>query len=163
LAGAIDYAFQTARVAYNASHPDQIDLVEEKDGEAAVKSLVGDKTFPAGIQPAFALKEGFLLIAGNTNAIQRFRKPTALKEKPVEVPLFRFSAAATRAYLETHRGPLSTYLASKSTQSAGEIARQIHDLTDLLEPTERIDAFVRPVDQGVQLAVGFKMAKKMMK
>src|SRR5262245_18612670 len=94
---AVDFGFQTARVAYNASHKEQIELREEKDGDTVIKWL-SCETFPAGFRPCFALKGGYLLVSTSPDAIKTFRAPVG-EPKSGDVPIVRFNASATRAYL----------------------------------------------------------------
>ena len=58
LVQSLDYGFQAARIAYNASHKDQLALREEKDGDAVIKSLVGRGA--AGRVPPVLRAEGRL-------------------------------------------------------------------------------------------------------
>ena len=161
LAGAVDYAFQTARVMHNAAHPDQLDLNEEKDGDAAIKSLAGDKVFPPGVRPAFALKEGFLLLASDPAAIRRFRRPAA--EGSTDVLLARSSLTSVRAYLEAKATSLTKFLADRSATPPAEVARQLREVAEALELFDRIDVLARPRGRTVHLAVRLKMAKPLAK
>ena len=93
LVQSLEFGFQTARIAYNARHDDQIELREEKDGDVVIKSLTGE-AFPAGFRPCFAMKGGYLLVSTHPDAIRSFMAPTAEPKPGGDVPLARLNATA---------------------------------------------------------------------
>ncbi|HXD87703.1 MAG TPA: hypothetical protein VN641_14500, partial [Urbifossiella sp.] len=159
---AVGFGFNTARIAYNASHTDQIELVETDDSDNVITSLVNDKKFPAGFRPSYAFKGGFLLVASSPDAIKRFRKP---KEAPSgsEALLARFSGSATRAYLQAHREPLARFLSSAGNGSEKDLLRQFDQAATVLELVDRVEVFSRGDDSGLRLAARFTFAKPLRK
>src|SRR5262249_35610947 len=76
--------------AYNGSHPDQMILhpLDKMEGSY----LTNEAQFPSGFQPAFALKDSFLVLGSAPEAIRRFViKPAATPRAAADIPLFRLS------------------------------------------------------------------------
>jgi hypothetical protein len=158
LTQALEYGFQVARIAYNAKHQDQIELKEEKDGDAVIKSLTGDG-FPAGFRPCFALKGGYLLLSTSPDALKAFKPPAGEPKAGGDVPLARFSGTATRAYLTANAAPLAKFLATAGAGAEKELAEQLAGLAAVLEPLDTVELLARGDDAGAKLMLRVKTAK----
>ncbi len=103
-ATALEFFAKIAVLEHNKNHPDApIRLETVSQGNIEVKFLAGDKAFPPGVAPAFALKDGFLLVASAPEAIERFK---ARERKPGdrrETPLVRISPQELARLLEHRR------------------------------------------------------------
>jgi hypothetical protein len=76
---------------------------------------------PAGVRPAFALKDGFLLLASAPEQIGRFMASTpTTSEGPA--PLLRVSFKAWRTYLESRKDGLVKFFVEKDQQLTPEQA-----------------------------------------
>ena len=157
----LDSGFVLARFAYNSKHKDQIELREEKDGDAVIKSLVGDG-FPAGFRPSFALKGGYLLISTSPDAIKAFKPPTG-EPKPGEVPFARFNATAARGYLTSHAAPLAKLLSAAGAGDAQGLEQQLGMLAQALEPVDKVELLARGDATGVKLSLRVKLARPLKK
>jgi hypothetical protein len=159
----IEFGFQMLRVAYNASHTDQIELKEEKDPKsgAIVRSLVNDKGFPPGFRPSFALVKGYLVLATAPEAIQRFTPPVF--DNPIMPPhqtLARLSGPAAREYLQTHGEKLAKFLVEMHVAADERKTREIFGtLAAALELIDSAELLARPDENGLQLAVKVKPAR----
>ena len=162
LTQALEYGFQSARIAYNADHTDQMELSEEKDGDVVIKSLSGS-AFPAGFRPCFALKGGYLLISTSPDAIKAFRAPTAAPKPGGVVPLVRFNATATRAYLTAHAGELAKLLATAGAGEEKALLEQLGGLAAVLEPAEKVELLVGGDATGLKVMLRAKLAKPLKK
>jgi hypothetical protein len=160
---AIDFGFQMARFAYNSAHTDQIDLKETRDGDVVVKSLVNDKAFPPGFRPSFALKGGFLLVSSSPDGVTRFRPPSGDPKPGGEATIARFSAIATRAYLQTHGEGLAKVLAGLGAGEEKELHGQFDQFGAVLELLDRVEVLTRGDESGMRLAVRVKFAKPLKK
>lgn len=160
---ALAFGFQTARVAYNVTHPDQVELREEKDGDAVITSLVNDTGFPPGFRPAFALKGGYLVLATSTDAIKAFRPPVSKPAVPGEAVLARFSATATRDYLQTHGGKLAAFLAGFGAGDEKELRGLFDQFGVVLEPLDRVELVARGDATGLRLSLRAKFVKSLKK
>jgi hypothetical protein len=101
---AADFFAGIAVLEHNRNNLDAIIRINTvKQVNAEVRYLSNDKFFPAGVQPACALKEGFLLFATSPEAIARFRLRDKIGSEPKESPLVRVSAAELAKLLEQRR------------------------------------------------------------
>jgi hypothetical protein len=164
LVQSLEYGFQVARITYNAKHKDQIELREEKDGDVVIKSLAGDG-LPAGFRPCFALKGGYLVVSTSPDAIKSFRAPTADAKPGGDVPLVRFNATATRAYLTSHAPALAKFLASAGASDGNEkaILEQIGGFAAILEPMDKVELLTRGDATGLKVMLRVKTAKPLKK
>lgn len=109
---------------YNRTHPDQIIQIQRlmQDG-VEVRHLAQDKLFPPGFRPAFALKEGYLVVATSPEAIARFRKDNAPLPAG-EVPVLRLSLAELARLLDERR-ELAVAFVSEQNQVSPPLATQL--------------------------------------
>ena len=125
-------------------------LKGELDGKTRIISLVSDKDFPPGFQPAGAVKNGWLLLASSPAAIRRFGS-TATESKAANgalVPLVRVSVTnLAGSYLKDaeRRQQLAGTLAAAHQVNVDEvqaklaIVQSILELFDTLELTQQSD------------------------
>src|SRR5439155_12377254 len=134
---AVSFGFETARVAYNSGHADQIELVETQADNATITTLANDKGFPPGFRPSFAFKEGYLLLATSPEAIARFHKPKLDRQPMDEAVLARFSASGVRTYLQAHRDKLAKFLATAGQGEEKELLKLLDQFGAALELVDR--------------------------
>lgn len=177
--GAIDRALLNALnslallavFAYNGSHPDQITFhaLEKMEGGY----LSNDQEFPAGFQPAFTLKNGFLILASSPVAINRFTLGPAsvASARPggahdADIPLFRISLRDLVQFLNDHQTALGEHIAKKNQISNADAARklealiQVFQLFNRVELTQRSGADKLTVTLTVQTAHPLRDAPK---
>jgi hypothetical protein len=159
----VEFGFRMARVAYNATHADQIDLRQVMDGNTTIRSLVNDKGFPAGFRPSFALKEGYLLLATTPEAIKAFRVPVAAPKAGGDIPLVRFSGTAARAYLLAHRVSLAKFLSDAGAGPESEVIANLDQFAAVLELLDRVELLTRGDDTTSRLTVRVTFAKPLKK
>jgi hypothetical protein len=162
---ALNFAFQTASFAYNATHADQIELVEEKDSKtgAVVRSLVNEKGFPPGFRPSFAIQKGYLVLATNPEAIRRFVVPPVPAKQPAYRTFARFSGTGARAYLQEHGAKLAKFLAELGAADEATLKGHIAAVAEVLELIDSADLIVRPEENGLRISVRFNTAKPLKK
>ena len=163
IARAVGFGFNAARVAYNAGHADQIELVETEDGDVVITSLVNEKAFPPGFRPSYAFKAGYLVVSTSPDAIQRFQEPKANPAARSEATLARFSGTAAREYLQTHRERLAKFLASAGRGEEKDLAKQFEQALAVLELVDRMEVFTRGGDTGIRIGAKFTFAKPLKK
>lgn len=106
-----------AVLEHNKNNPDAPIRVETvSQGKVEVKYLAGDKAFPPGIAPAFALKDGFLLLASAPEAIDGFRLREKKPSERKETPLVRISAPELARLLEQRREHILSSLPQKDAK-----------------------------------------------
>jgi hypothetical protein len=117
--------------AKNPGVPIKIDTI--KQGKITVKMLVQDKLFPAGVRPACAVKDGFLLIASSPDAIARFSPRDSAPIVKGDAPLARLSPVALSQLLKSRRSQVVLDLQRKNHVSAQDAERTLDQLLGLLE------------------------------
>jgi hypothetical protein len=162
LVQALEDGFRMVRLAYNTTHKDQLELREEKDGDALIKSLSGN-AFPAGVRPSFALKGGYLVLATSPDAIKAFKAPTGELKVGGDVLLARFNATAARDYLSANALPLAKLLAAAGAGEEKALAEQLGGLAAVLEPVEKVELLARGDATGLKLLLRTKPVKPLKK
>ena len=160
---ALNFLAGLAVLDYNSKNPDRLSLRTAQQDKVEVKYFVNDKKFPPGFQPAYALKDGYLLLAGSPESVRRFQvKRDAVKEA-AEVPLLRMSLSTLRDYLKQRREPLVAHSAEKNQISREEAARRLDGLQLGLQFIDRIDLVQRPTPGQVTLTLRVRMSQPLRK
>lgn len=136
--GGVTAAAQLLVLTHNKKPSNRpIRLRSEMQGSVKVRYLDGEGALPPGLRPAFALKAGFLVVAGDPAQVRSFE----LGQAPAGdgVPLLRVSYKAWRAYLKERREPLAAALAKAHGLSAAEAARRLDALRGGLELIDRAE------------------------
>ena len=123
-------------LTYNLKYPDPIRLKKLKQGGVEIRYLVNDKVFPTGLQPAFALKDGYLLLASSPEAIEQFQKTPPPAFPRGETPLMDLSLRELAQFLKVHRQKVIGYLCSQSQineETAGQLLDGLLTAFDLFD------------------------------
>jgi hypothetical protein len=99
---------------YNSSHADAIRIQTAVLDNVEVKYLANDKGFPIGFQPAFALKDGYFLLASAPEAIRNFKKNAAPALPAGENPIAQLSMAQLSKFLKARQKKIVAVLADKN-------------------------------------------------
>src|SRR5205085_21794 len=111
---------------YNLKNPDdpiRVDAIQQ--GKITIKVLTHPKLFPPGFRPAFAIKDGFLLIASSPEAITRFAPRDPSPAAKGEATLLRLSPAELGQVLNLRRPQVVQDLRQKQNLSAQEAERTL--------------------------------------
>lgn len=130
-----------AVLAYNSNHSDQLALKAVRQDHVEIKYLTNEH-FPLGLQPAFALKDGYLLIASSPEAIRAFRTGAAATSSGStagENLFLRLSLRELSRYLKDRRDVLTAHAASKLEVSPEEASRRLDYLLDVLRLFDRLE------------------------
>jgi hypothetical protein len=152
-----------AVLAYNSSHPeDGLTIRSISQGGVEVQYLSNVKSFPPGLQPAAALKDGYLVLASSPEAIRGFhaRSSAEVPATPAaEVPVLRFSALELRRYLQGRREVLAAHVAEKEHISKEEAGRRLDRLVAGLQPFDRLDLSQRSAPGQFSLILRVRTAQ----
>jgi hypothetical protein len=135
---------------HNTKHPDRLELKTMQQDKLEVKYFVNDKRFPPGFQPAYAIKEGYLLLASSPESVRSF-KIGARSDAGEETPLLRASLTALRSYLKDRREPLVNYLAEKNQLKPEEVVRRLEGLRLGLQFFDRVELVQRSTPEQFTL------------
>jgi hypothetical protein len=112
-----------------------------------VKYLHGEKGAAANIQPAFALKDGYLLLGSTPGVLQSFGVGRPAGETMPECPLIRISYRELRGYLKSRMDQLAPILVEKHQISTEEAKRRLQGVIDGCQLFERLE-FTRRTGPG---------------
>jgi hypothetical protein len=141
---------------HNSKNEDRLELKTVQQDKVEVKYFVNDKQFPPGLRPAYALKDGYLIVASSPEVLRRFRIAAAPAPEATEVPLARWSLTAVRSYLKAHREPLIAASATKDNISKEEAARRLEGLAAGLQFVDTLELTQRPSSGQVILTLRIK-------
>ena len=150
--------------AYNNAHPDQLALRTVMQGQVEVRYLTNEKSFPAGLQPAFALKGGYLVVGSSPAAVSLFRKATPTAGVPSsqpEVRLLRLSLTEVRRYLASQADVVTAFIAEKEQLSTEEAARRLNDLLGAIQLFDQVEIGQRCSPGQLALTLRVKTAQPM--
>ncbi len=150
----LDFAARLAVLGYNSQRIEPLRLRLESQDGVDVRVVEGGR-LPPGLQPAFAWKGGYLVLASTPEAVRRFVPPSDPQagapaadagSEPTEVPLMRLTLQGWAGYLRAYRGPVAAYLADAHKISPPEAQARIDrwleglDLFDGVEVVQRTAA-----------------------
>jgi hypothetical protein len=120
-----------AVLSYNSStKTDSLRLKSVMQEQIEVKYLENDKLFPAGFKPAFALKEGYLLLTTSPEAVREFKKTNGVSaSSSAGALLLRISLKEWKQFLGNRRKALIDYASARD-----KIARE--------KASQQMDAFL---------------------
>jgi hypothetical protein len=127
-----------AVLGHNKKHADQpVSLKTLMADRQPIKYVAGEGAFPPGVQPAFALKSGYLVLASSPDGVRRF-SPTG-GEPPAGTPLLRISVKSWRAFLKDRREALAGLLAGRERISPEQARARLDELRAGLEMVDRLE------------------------
>jgi hypothetical protein len=130
-------------VAHNKQYPDRtLRLLTLKQGDKEIKYLDGDNALPPGLRPAFALDNGFLLVATSPEMLLRFSERLSASpppEKTETMPVMRISFKAWRAYLNDHREALAEVVSRQNQMDTEDAAKALDRLLSGLQFLDRLE------------------------
>jgi hypothetical protein len=161
---AINFFANLAVLDHNSKNADRMTLKTVQQNDVEVKYFVNEKQFPPGLQPAYAIKDGFLVFASSPEVMRRF---TMRNAKPSddngEVPMYRLSMTAMRSYLKERREPIVAAIAEKHQIGKTEAASQVDNLMNALQFADTIELIQRPSDGQVILTLRIKPTQPLRK
>ena len=160
---AVDFYAQFAQFEYNRKNDDAIEQIDDKTGGWDVKSFANPKRFPPGVEPAYAMKDGYLLFGSSPAVVRSFVAPTKRESATTDVPLVRVSATAVREYLKSHQTPFVQWLSEVQSRPVDELQKELKSLGDILEAFDRIELVVRGNGQKIRLGLKVKFVQPLEK
>lgn len=146
----------TTVLLYNASQADPLQLLAQQQDDVKVHYIAQDKLFPRGFQPAFALKDGHLVLASSPEAIKRFQKDAGFVPPDGEALCLRISFTEMAKLLTAQRGRLAAFLADKNQISPDAAGQMLDDILSFVSLFDRLTISQR-TGQG-QLAVTLRLS-----
>ncbi len=153
-----------AVISYNAGHKDLITLQAEMQDKVQVNYLANEKLFLPGFGPAYALKDGYLVVASSPAAIRSFRAaPAPAAGSTKEILLLRMALGEVRRYLKDRATALAPFLAEKSQVPADEVRRHLNGLVNALDLLDRLEVCQRAAGAQVALILRIRPSQPLAK
>ena len=150
---------------HNARQSDRpLSLRTESADRHEFKFFAGDRALPPGVQPAFGLSGGYLVVASSPDLYRRFG--TAAPSPSAghgPSPLLRVSLRGWRAYLQERRDDLAAFLAERNQLPSEEARRRIDDWVAALQFLDRLDLTQRTAPGQVTLTLTVHPARPLKK
>jgi hypothetical protein len=158
LLSAVDFYARLAVMGYRNQGKGAVSLKSVRQDKVEVKYLTGEGAFPPGVQPAYALKDGYLLFASSPELVRRFG-PAGSAKAAAEVPLLRVSARELYRYLKERRDELAALVAEKNNLSKEEAGRRLDGLLVGLQLLDRIEVSQSSEAGKLSLTLRLQMAQ----
>jgi hypothetical protein len=166
LLAALTSLAQMGIIAYN-NQPDvdkegPLYLKTVSSEKGSIKYITGSKRFPPGLQPAFALQDGHLLLATSPETIRNFvsvsTKVQVIPESD-ELPILRISFKETARFLRDRREPLAAFLAERNQLSKEEVAERLNSLGSVFDVLDQLSLTQRNSEGQSILTLRVKTVK----
>jgi hypothetical protein len=153
----LDFVARLAVLGYNSQQTGQLRLRQVGQDGVAVRVIEGGN-LPPGLQPAFAWKGGYLVLASTPDAVRRFVPPSQ-GDPPAtdaDVPLLRLALQGWAGYLRTYRGPVVSYFAEAYKAPAAQVERKIDRLLEVLDLFDGVEVVQRSATGRATVTVRLK-------
>jgi hypothetical protein len=154
----LDFAARLAVLSCNTQRAGLLRLRLESQDGVEVRVIEGSPL--PGLQPAFAWKGGYLVLASTPEAVRRFVPPT---KAPVgdgppdaEVPLVRLALQGWAGYLKAYRGPVTAYIAGAYQLSRDEADGRVERLVKGLELFDAVEVVQRTAPGRAVISIRLK-------
>jgi hypothetical protein len=118
---------------------------------------------PAGVQPAYGLLDGYLVLASSLEGMNRFVQTAPAPAADAPVPLLRISFKDWRSYLTSHREAVVQFFVEHDKLSRDEAGRQLDGLLAVLQFVERAELNQRSAPGQVIFTLSVRTAQALKK
>lgn len=139
VSGALNALVLLATLDHNRKHPGTLQLRAENCDGIEIKYLLGEKQFPAGLRPAFALKNGYLVLASSPEALRRFDKRRGSRQVGNGIPLLSCSLTRLRQFLQARRFFIIEQAVAQNGLTREEAIRQWDTFSQMLQLIDRLE------------------------
>lgn len=149
--------------AHNKANADPLSLKTMTQDKVEVKYLGSERGQAAGLQPAFALKDGYLVLASVPEAVGRFQLVERELPKGGDIPLLRVSIKEIRRFAKDRLDDLSSHVAEKHELSKDEARQRLEKVLATAELFDRLDLSRRTAPGRVTIALQLRTAAALRK
>jgi hypothetical protein len=127
-------------LAYNGDHGSTLSLHRETRDGYTLTYVTNDREFPKGLRPAFALKEGYLVLGSSPEAIGRFRAgPMPAAAVASEIPLARLSLENLRLFIRERMADVARHISKKENLSEKDVRQRLSAICDVAQLFKTIE------------------------
>ena len=129
--------FFATLAVYSNPKPLAVKIVRQETVE--VHYLDGDQVFTPGLQPAWAIKEGYLVFASSPQAMLQFRSQGSTPSSTgPEWPFLKLSATELAKLLRAHRSQVIEFLAEKSNLPQAAVNQTFDSALGVLDLIDQV-------------------------
>jgi hypothetical protein len=158
---ALTFYARLVLLGYNRTGKGVMRLKTMTSDQGEVKYLAGDGLWLPGVQPAFALRHGYLVLASSPEVLRRFgadRQPEPARADGA-VPLLRLSARELRRFATQRRAALVQASIDRDRLSRDEASRRLDGLLALLELIDGLEVTRQTQDGAGMLTLRIETAQ----
>jgi hypothetical protein len=161
----VQYQANKLTEMYNTSMMRKDPLVWKKASHDRLDfSYLGSPSGQAiGLQPAYGLCDGYLVIASSPETFLRFAAPPRQFRSGAEVPLLRLSLSGVRQYVKDRREPLTSLLAEHNQQPTGVMGLQLDSIVEALSAVDRLELTQRTMKGQVTFTLRLRPTQPLRK
>lgn len=134
-------------------NPDPVALKTTTLNKTEVKYLQGDKGAALNILPAYALKDGYLLVGSNPTVLSKFSGGKSVESSNDDCLLVRVSFRALRGYMKARLDAIAAALAEKNQISPEDARRKLEGIGQVLQLFDRLELSRRTGPNRVALTL----------
>lgn len=166
LLSALDFAARFVVFAHNNQHPDSPMALKtgNVDGQE-VRYLTGANGLPPGVQPAYGLLNGYLVVASSLESMNGFAQtaPIPAPAPGAPVPLLRISFKDWRGYLTENREAIVQHFTDGDKFSRDAAGQKMDALLAVLQFVERAELSQRTASGQVIFTLTVQTAQALKK
>jgi hypothetical protein len=156
----LDFTARLAVLSYNSRQVAPLRMRMEPQDGVAVRVIDGGQ-LPPGLQPAFAWKGGYLVLASTPEAVRKFVPPSPspgndASSPNAEVPLMRLALQGWATYIRNYRRQVAAYLADAYALPPADADARINRLVDALELFNGVEVVQRTAPGRATITVRLK-------
>src|SRR5262245_59982363 len=161
LFGAIQFFVRLALFDHNNRSLDdaKIQMRTLRKGDVEIHYLTQDRQFPPGFQPAFALKDGYLLFATSPAAIEQFQRRTKTASAATdEVLMLRLAPSELAKLIRLHRDHVLDQMVQKNGQPKATAEQHLTALLGVLDLCRTVSLSQRNGDDQLAWIMRLRMS-----
>ena len=161
----LDFAARLVIFGHNNQHADQPMTLKSIPVNRQEIHYLASRGLPAGVQPAYGLLGGYLILASSLDGVRRFAQTPAVPAPSPDaaIPLVRISVKDWRAYLKDRRASIVRFLAETNKLEPEAAGRQLDDLLAGLQFVDRIELRQRAAPGQVVFTFAVQTAQPLKK
>jgi hypothetical protein len=149
----LKFHVRAAVMAHNKVRKDPLAWKTARHERLEMTYLASGPGLAMGLQPAFGLCDGYLVIASTPETFRRFAAAPRSAGKETEVPLLRLSFTALRQYLKDQRQPLASAIAEQHQQTPERVSEQMEGIAAVLGLFDRLELTQRTIPGQVMFTL----------
>lgn len=161
---AVHSAAVFAVLANNGKSPEHpLSLKSMTDEKREIRYLAGEGVFPPGVQPAFGLLKGYLVVGSSPEALKRLNGGAKAVPSAESTPLLRINLKECRTYLKDRAEVLAQAIAEKDGLKPADVRGQLDGIIGTLQLFDALELTHRSGPGQLTLSLTLRTAQPLRK